>query len=134
MNLTRYKGIIIGVIVVIALLFLLIWDNKRGRNDNKLIRSNELTELKGTIRNKPTIEVAEQGGPWVAIRLNEFPGFKFDVGEVKYPALRAREFVNEVSSGDTVSLSILTYDFETKIKKKKQPRILEQLINYRLIE
>lgn len=134
MNFKKYKELIIGAIAVIILFNLWMWDIGKGRNDNKVIRQTELTEIKGTLSNKPTIETAEQGGPWVPIKLKEFPEFKFDVGEVKYSALNAREFVNEVSVDDSILLSILTYDYETKIKKEKLLRPSETIINYKFIE
>jgi len=134
MNFKKYKEFIIGVIAVVILFNLWMWDNGKGRNDNKVIRQTELTEIKATLSNKPTIETAEQGGPWIPIKLKEFPEFKFDVGEVKYSALNAREFVNEVSVGDSILLSILTYDYETKIKKEKSLRPSETIINFKFIE
>ena len=134
MNFKKYKELIVGTIAFIILFNLWMWDIDKGRDDNKVISQTELTEIKATLSNKPTIETAEQGGPWVPIKLKEFPEFKFDVGEVKYSALNAREFVNEVSIGDSILLSILTYDYETKIKKEKSLRTFETVINYKFIE
>src|SRR4030095_10207673 len=134
MNFKKYKGLIIGTIAVVILFTLWMWDIKKGRSDNRIIQQYELTGLRGTLSNKPTIETAEQGGPWVSVALNEYPGFKFDIDGVKYPALKAKEFTNEVSVGDSIVLSILTYDYKTKIRKQKSLRPSETIINYGLIE
>lgn len=134
MNFKKYRELAIGIIIVVFLFKLWMWDTGKGKNDNRIINQNELTELRATLANKPSIETAEQGGPWVPIKLNEFPNFNFDVAEVKYSALKAKEFVNEVLIGDTIFLSILTYDYETKIKQEKVLRLSETVINYKLIE
>ena len=131
----RYrKNLLIGFIAVSLLILLWIWDTKNGRNDNRIIRRNELTQIRGTLSNQPTIETAEQGGPWVPIKLSEFPNFKFDISEQKYHGLKARDFVTDIKIGDTIQISILTYDYDTKIKKKKSLRISEEFINYNFIE
>lgn len=134
MNLKKYKDFIIGGIAVIILYNLWMWDIRKGRDSNRFIRQSELIELKATLSNNPTIESDGDMGPRVAIKLKEFPEFKFDVNEVKYSALNAREFVKEVSAGDSILLAILTYDYETKIKKEKSLRLSERIINYKLIE
>ena len=134
MNFKKYRGLIIGIIITAILFSLWMWDIRKGKNDNKIIHQQELTEIRGTLSNKPTIETAEQGGPWVPIKLKEYPDFKFDIGEVKYPALKSKDFTEEASIGDSIVLYILIYDYETKIKKEKALRPSETLINYKLIE
>ena len=117
------KDLLIGLVVVISLILFWIWDIKHGRDDNRIISKNELTNIIGTLANQPTIETADQGGPWVPIKLLEFPDFKFNISEVKYNGLQARDFVSKIKVGDTVQLSILTYDYETKIMKSKSLRV-----------
>lgn len=134
MNLRKYRELVTGITVVVVLFEFWMWDTGKGRNDNRIKNQNELTELRATLANKPSIETAEQGGLWVPISLNEFPTLKFDVGGSSYSALKAKEFVSEVSIGDTLFLSILTYDYETKIKKEKSLRPSETAINHKFIE
>jgi hypothetical protein len=134
MRFKENKNFIIGHLIAVALLFFLFWDNKQGRKGNSIKSYNDLSFIKGTVANKLKSDVAEQGNPYVLLRLNEFPEFKFDITEIKYKALKAREFVTETQRNDTVCLGILTYDFETKIKKIKPLRLSERFINYSFIE
>ena len=134
MQFKEKKKLIIGLSVAAVLILLFIWDRKQGRNDNRTIKSDELAQIKGTLANRPTIEIAEQGSPWVPIKLNEYPDFKFDVSEIKYSAFKAKEFVTDIKQADTITLDILSYDYDTKIKKDKPLRISEKLINYSFIE
>ena len=134
MHFKEKKKLIIGLIIAAGLILLFLWDSKQGRDDNRIIKSDELTQIKGTLANHPKIETAEQGSPWVSIKLKEYPEFKFDVSEIKYEAFKAKEFVNEIKLGDTISIDILSYDYNTKIKKDKSLRISEKLINYSFIE
>jgi hypothetical protein len=134
MQFKKYRGIIIGIIIVIILFSLWKWDIRRGRNDGRIISQQDLTEIRGTLSNRPVIKTAEQGGPWVPVKLNEFPDFNFDVGEVRFPALAAKEFTRELTPGDSIVLRILTYDYVTRIKKEKALRPSETIVNYTFIE
>ena len=42
----------------------------------------------------------------------------------------SNDFTAEVTKGDTIHLYILTYDYDTKIEKKKQKSFAERVINY----
>lgn len=128
MRFKKYRGLIIGSIVCIVLVKLWLWDISKGRNDLRIIQQKDLTELRGTLSNKPTIE--EEGIP---ITLTEYPDFKFNVDDVRRRALKSREFTTEASIGDSITLHILTYDYDTKIKKAKSLRPSEAIINYRFI-
>jgi hypothetical protein len=126
-----------GILTALGLvLFINYWrcEIKKGPDNLRIVTRNELTLIKATLAKKPTIETASQGGPWVPIRLKEYPEFKFDVGEIKFPALKARKFINEVSLGDSIFLQILTYDYATKITGEKPVLFSEKLLNYRSIE
>lgn len=132
MEFKKYKTPLIWLLVIICLIILFNWDERLGRNSNRIIHRNDLTNILGTLTNQPTIETAEQGGPWVPIELFEFPEFKFNISGVMYNGLKAKAFVENVKIGDTILLSILTYDYKVKIKKALSSRISDD-INYRFI-
>lgn len=67
------------------------------------------------------------------LHLNEYPDFNFQVDNIKFRALQAKEFTREVKAGDTVFFDILTYDFDTKIQQARALRLSDRLINYRFI-
>ena len=134
MTLNKNKNFIITHLIAVVILVFLFWDNKHGRNSNSTKSLADMTFIKGTVANSLKRDVAEQGSPYVLLSLHEFPKFKFDITEIKYMALNARDLVNDVQVNDTLTLGILTYDYDTKIKEKKPLGLSERFINYSLIE
>ena len=134
MRIKENRNFIIWNLVAVIIICFLFWDNKKRRNSNDFKFVFDLTFISGTVGNQLKSDVAEQGGPYVLLRLNEFPEFKFDVTEVKYKALHARDFVSQVNINDTVSLGILVYDYDTKLRNKRPLRLSERFVNYSHIE
>ena len=116
---------VIGILVALAI---------SANNYNKIVTESELAQITGTLDNQPTIETASEGGPWVPIKLKEFPGFNFNVGGTTYSALKAKKFVLNAHLGDTVTLDILKYDLNSKILRNTRPTFPERIINYRFIQ
>jgi hypothetical protein len=115
----------IGILIALAI---------GANNYNKIVKENELVQITGILNNQPTIETASEGGPWVPIKLKEFPGFRFNVSGTTYSALKAKKFVRNAHLGDTLTLDILKHDFDTKIRQIESPRFSEKIINYKFIQ
>ena len=110
----------------------LIYENSRGRNDNRPIKRSELTSIQGTL-SFPVRFVVSKSGKSISFKLKEFDDFKFVVSGVRLGAVSVRDFIESVKPGDSVVLAILTYDYETKIKKLKNLRASERILNYPFI-
>lgn len=133
MNFRKYQEPVIAILSLVILFKLWRWDNANGRNDYRIIPQTDLTEIKVKLASKPSIDTDGEESR-VSIKATEFPMFKFDARGIKYSAIKSHDFVNELSKGDTVYLSILTYDYETKITKEKPLRRSEKIFSYSVIE
>lgn len=134
MNFNGHQSVKRGMIVIIILCLLSGCDSTKSRIENRIVEENELIELKATLANQPSVKTSSKGGPWVPLKLNEFPGLLFEVRGVKYNALSAAKFVKEVSAGDSIFLSVLLYDYETRITREKSLPLSEKIMNNSLIE
>lgn len=105
---------------------------RKEGNYGKPVQQNKLTSVVGTLENQATIQTSKSGSH-VRIKVKEYPDFVFHVGGINYMAL-SNNFTSEVMKGDTIQLYILTYDYETKIEKKKHKSLSERIINYKFIE
>lgn len=111
MYLVKYTDLT-KVTALITLIFIGWACDSRGRQPSGIIEPVQLTELRGTLSVKPTIKSPSDGGSSVEFRLKEYPGFKFEVGEVRYTALNARAFTKKAEPRDSVILQISLYDRE----------------------
>jgi hypothetical protein len=109
-----------------------IYSFRKQATKNRAVQLNELTTVQGTLGNKPTIQRSKNGAH-IDIEMKEFPNFIFTIGNARYMAL-SRDFTTEVLMGDTINLAILTYDYETKIRKTESLSLPERIANYKFIE
>lgn len=100
--------------------------------DDELLYS-DLTTLKDVITNKVEIISSGRGSKLVSICLKKHPEFLFQISGVAFSAFDAGNYIRNVNQGDTISLSILTDEFQKKISKERELGFNDKYSNYGII-
>jgi hypothetical protein len=97
---------------------------------SKPITSNELVKITQIVTSEIKIKKEGRRSRYFELRFNDYPEFMFNVKGYGYSATYSDEFVNDITLGDTLTVSIKKEDFEKKIAKTKPPTFWDKTINY----
>ena len=91
-------------------------------------RSEQLTSIKGIITN-----VSRIGDPPIMLRLLQYPNFTFNIDGNKYYATYVADFISKINAKDTITIDILTDEYEKKITQDRPMSFFDKRIDYRFI-
>jgi hypothetical protein len=111
-----YVYVIAFAIIGIALLYGTYYTNSKIGTE---LTDDDLTTITDVITNKPEITKGRKGHRSIDIKLKSYPEFDFDVSGISYKATYASHYADEVKTGDSLTLQILTSEYEGKLLKTK---------------
>lgn len=126
------KKIIAGVLILIGTSFLYI-SLKFYIEKKQTIENSDLTKLTDVITNEVKLNTGGKGSKSILLNLKKYSEFKFQIIGNGIQAMNIDNFLNSVKQGDTISLSILTEDFNKKITKEKELNFFDKSVNYGFI-
>jgi hypothetical protein len=126
------KKIIATVLILIGISLLYI-SSKSYIEKNQPIENTDLTKLTDIITNEVKLNNGGKGSKSILLNLKKYPEFKFQIIGNGFQAMNIDNFLNNVKQGDTISLHILTEDFNKKITKEKELTFYDKSVNYSFI-
>ena len=129
---TEFSGRYAWVWLILTLLASYIAFRYYTRNDDGVAES-DLTALTDILTSEVKIVSGPKGAKSIDIRLKKHPGFDFEIDGLAFQATHSDNFINQVKTGDTVSIDILTDDYEKKIAGRKPLTFWDKTVNYGFI-
>lgn len=119
---------------IVGFLFLFLFGKMYFKKDLNISYS-QLAKIEGTIVNE--IEVVKSGKRTttrsIEIELEEYPRFKFRLGENGLNATRVDKLISNVRKGGKVEIEILNDQFQKKLTKEMPMNFWDKSFNYRVI-
>ncbi len=85
--------------------------------NSELPNKNNITEIKGVIKENIIIKKGRRGSRTLIIKLQEYPKINFTIGSVSLRQTYEEELLNENKLGDTITFFIEKKEFKRKILK-----------------
>ncbi|MCB9261023.1 MAG: hypothetical protein H6607_01435 [Flavobacteriales bacterium] len=99
---------------------------------DKQMNYNELQEIKEVIVNEAKI-TRLRAGAYIKMELKSYPTFSFKMDEARYSACNAQDYVNNVKTGDTLTLFVSKKQYQTKLTKEIPLDFFGKTIGYHQI-
>ncbi|MFY8109093.1 MAG: hypothetical protein ACOVO9_08875 [Bacteroidia bacterium] len=126
------KKIIAAVLILIGSSLLYI-SFKLYFEKEQPFENTDLTKLTDVITNEVKLNTGSKGSKSILLNLKKYPEFKFQIIGNGFQSMNIDNFLNNVKQGDTISLSIMTDDFNKKITKEKELTFYDKSVNYSFI-
>lgn len=114
---------------VIGLIFLSIGIYHFVKKEPPIV-ANQFVSINQIVTSGIKIKKSGKSSRRISLKLNDYPEFNFNIKGSAYKATYSKDFVENVSIGDTLTLLISKEDFEEKIAKTKPLTFWDKSINY----
>jgi hypothetical protein len=94
----------------------------------------QTSAIEATISNDAEIIKGKKGSRYVAIYLDEYPDFKFDLSGNAYKAMNAAAYLQNVYKGDKLVLEVSATDYTTKLVHTAEPGFWVKHLSYNTID
>ncbi len=84
---------------------------------SELPNKNNITEIKGVLKENIIIKKGRRGSRTLIINLKEYPKINFTIGSVSLRQTYEHELLNEKKIGDTITFFIINKEYKSKILK-----------------
>ncbi|MEM6398083.1 MAG: hypothetical protein AAF741_17160 [Bacteroidota bacterium] len=119
---------------IIGFLLILFFGNTYLKKDLDVSPDN-LTTIEGKVLNN--VKIKKSGGRnrsrSIEIELEEYPNFKFKIGNNGLNATKANSLIKNIQKGDIIKIDILKDQFQKKITKEVPLGFWDKGVNYRNI-
>lgn len=130
-RLKRRNGMLL---LVIGCFLTLIMVNGYLKKDLEILE-NQLVKIEGTVA--LPLEIKKSGktssSRSIEIELEEYPQFKFKLGEIGLNSTRLNNLISNVQEGDNIEVKILSDQYQKKLTKEISMNFWDKSFNYRII-